>query len=56
MVRVRVRIDPALEPNRIALSVAARLWIVVAPVVVEQPRLGVEVLARQYSDRPSLIE
>jgi hypothetical protein len=51
-VRVRERIDPAREPNRIALNVSARLRIVVAEVVVVEPRLGVEVLARQYSDRP----
>jgi hypothetical protein len=49
---VRVRAQPAAQPDRIALNVAAGLRIVVAVVVVVEPRLGVEVLARQYSDRP----
>jgi len=46
------RIEAAHESNRITLEIASRLRIVVAVVVVEGGGFGVEVLARQYSDRP----
>ena len=49
---IEVGIQPAEQPNRIALHVPSRLRIVVAIVVVEKPGLSVEVLAGQYSDRP----
>lgn len=40
------------DTNRITADVPARFGIVVSVPVVEQPRLAIEVLARQYSDRP----
>jgi hypothetical protein len=51
-VNIEIRVDATAQPDRIALNVAPGLRIVVAEVVVEQPRLGIEVLAGQYSNRP----
>ena len=45
---VEVRIDPAREPDWIGLGVAAGLRVVVAEVVVEEPGLGIAILAGQY--------
>jgi hypothetical protein len=44
-VDIEIRINPAREPDRIRLNIAAGLRIVVAVVVVVEPGLGVEVLA-----------
>jgi hypothetical protein len=49
---VHVRIDPTRQPNGIAFDVPPSLRIVVAEVVVEEPRLGIAILARQYPNRP----
>ncbi len=50
--RVSIRIQPSLEPNWIALFIASNGGVVVAIVVVVGLRLGIVILAGQYSNRP----
>ena len=52
--RVTVRVEPAQQTNRIRLRVSPRDRIVIPEVVVSEPGLLVQVLARQYSDESPL--
>jgi len=52
VIPVGVRVPPARKPDGIRLDVPPGLRIVVAEVVVEEVRLLVQILARQYLDRP----
>ena len=47
---VKEGIQPSVEPDRVALDVPAGDCVIIAEVVVIQPRLLVKVLARQYYD------
>jgi len=48
--RVRIRTEPTVEPNRITLQVASDARVIVPMPVLVQPRLRIEILARQYCD------
>ncbi|POZ49782.1 hypothetical protein AADEFJLK_04458 [Methylovulum psychrotolerans] len=41
------RVHPPTQANRVALGVSARLRVISALVIIEQPALAVDVLARE---------
>jgi len=49
---IEVRVDPTSQPDWIRLNVPPGLRIVVSEVVVEEPSLGIAILAGQYLDGP----